>query len=186
VNKYNFPSDTEKIDLDLNNKEGFKFPYLISTQADQTFAVIAAIVKFNPGKGSTEVVLVTHTAGDMSTRRLTAGSSEEGEIPDKTLVRKINFLTGLTPKEWVFISKQSVPNSSRDPERMNEVHYKLGAIVLDFTGTMLTQPPVNGETSAPYWVEIKNPGRLFNKHKSHLDNVVVFLKKHYHDKFPDL
>lgn len=157
-----------------------------SEEGDQTHAVIAACVKFNTELKRTQVLMVDHHENGNTTRRLTAGSSCETETVNQTLHRKLNFLTGLKPLQVVYISTFTKPSSSKDPQRMNEEHTKFGAIVLEFTGEIIKNPPIGGETSAPYWVDIKYPGNLFRNHKEHLEGVMAYLKKHYRNIYLDL
>lgn len=170
----------------LNNfKADTKFgisvdPNRISTEGDQTHAVIAALIRFNSTKGETEVLLVDYrqASDSTTTTRLMAGSGEEGETILQTLERKVKYLSGLTVNtdSVFFLSERTPENSSKDISRQNEEHTKFGCLVTKWSGELITVKPVNGETQVPFWVNVHKIPRVFRNHKDHLDNALAYIR----------
>ena len=172
------------------NEGGIKIdPHYISVEGDRTCAVIAPMLRFNTDTKKTEVLVVNHRdATNGETTRVTAGSSKEGEKITEALIRKVTFLTGLTPTEYVLISEKIAKNSSRDPQRQHEVHTKLGFVVIGWTGELITIAPMGGETTVPCWVTLKDASNLFRNHQEYLGDAVAYIKRNLKtdEKFTDL
>ncbi len=158
----------------------------ISNEGDLTHAIIAVIARYNSEKQQTEVLLIDYFGAGQIQKRTLAGSGEQLETVEQTLKRKINFLSGLMPEKWVYISEKTGPTSSKDVQRLNEEHTKYGCVITEFSGTLIEKVPVTAETGIPQWYPAKKLPVIFKPHYEHIENALAFLKYNYKDIYKDL